>query len=232
MNADLCRSLVKVKWSRYRSGGAQRVGRGIALLFHDRSTRRGRVVSSMPQPHLTPRKDPVPILQEAGWAPGPVRTGRKSCPHRDLIPDCQPIVSRYTDWATRPTCRSLVQVLFQCRTQYWRAQDIIGDYAPCDGTHTLKHAVPHLCRAQYCRVSSVICCHAAGSCFADSMSWLGLKPYILYYFLLSLHKLSIKYYLYIHTPQSKGCNMLNDRNTNRTFSEEDINDLKVKVLPN
>jgi len=32
-------------------------------------------------------KDPVPILQEAGWAPGPVWTGGKSCPHRDSIPD-------------------------------------------------------------------------------------------------------------------------------------------------
>ena len=33
--------LVKVKCSRYRPGVAQRVGRGIALLFHDRGTRRG-----------------------------------------------------------------------------------------------------------------------------------------------------------------------------------------------
>jgi len=32
---------VKVKFSRYRPGVAQRVGRGIALLFHDRVTRRG-----------------------------------------------------------------------------------------------------------------------------------------------------------------------------------------------
>ena len=31
---------VKVKYSRYRPGVAQRVGRGIALLFHDRGTRR------------------------------------------------------------------------------------------------------------------------------------------------------------------------------------------------
>ena len=30
---------------------------------------------------------PVPILQEAGWAPGPVWTGGKSRPHRDSIPD-------------------------------------------------------------------------------------------------------------------------------------------------
>jgi len=34
-------SYVKVKCSRYRPSVAQRVGRGIALLFHDRGTRRG-----------------------------------------------------------------------------------------------------------------------------------------------------------------------------------------------
>ena len=65
----------KLKWSRYRPGVAQRVGRSIALLFHDRGTRRGWVVSSTPQPHFTTGKDPVPILQEAGWAPGSVWTG-------------------------------------------------------------------------------------------------------------------------------------------------------------
>ena len=35
---------------------------------------------------LYPVKDPVPILQEAEWAPRPVWMGGKSCPHRDLIP--------------------------------------------------------------------------------------------------------------------------------------------------
>ena len=33
--------IIKVTCSRYRPGVAQRVGRGIALLFHDRGTRRG-----------------------------------------------------------------------------------------------------------------------------------------------------------------------------------------------
>ena len=36
---------------------------------------------------LPPGKDPVPILQEAGLAPGPVWTGGMSRPHRDSIPD-------------------------------------------------------------------------------------------------------------------------------------------------
>jgi hypothetical protein len=77
----------KVKWSRYRPGVAQRVGRGIALLFHDHGTRRGWVVSSTPRPHFTPGKDQVPILQETGWAPGPAWTGGKSPSRRDSIPD-------------------------------------------------------------------------------------------------------------------------------------------------
>jgi len=45
------------------------------------------VVSRTPQRHFTPGKDPVPILQEAGWAPGPVSKDGKSRPHRDSIPD-------------------------------------------------------------------------------------------------------------------------------------------------
>ena len=80
-------NLCNVKWSRYRPGVAQWVGRGIALLFHDRGTRRGWAVSSTPRPPFTPGKDPVPILQEAGWASGPVWTVGKSHSHWDSIPD-------------------------------------------------------------------------------------------------------------------------------------------------
>ena len=69
---------VKLKWSCYRHGVAQRVWRGIALLFHDSGTRRGCVVSSTPRPLVTPEKDLVPIVQEAGWAPGPVWRGAEN----------------------------------------------------------------------------------------------------------------------------------------------------------
>jgi len=82
---------------------AQRVGRGIAILLHDRGTRRWWVVSSTPRPHFTPGKDPVPILQEAGWATGPVWTGRKSRPTGKRSWNFQPVVSHYTFWANRPT---------------------------------------------------------------------------------------------------------------------------------
>jgi len=46
------------------------------------------MVSSTPWLHFTTWKDLVPIVQEAGWALGPVWTGAKSRPHWDSIPDC------------------------------------------------------------------------------------------------------------------------------------------------
>ena len=45
------------------------------------------MVSSTPRPHFTPGKDPVLIVQEAGWAPGPIWTGENSLLHRHSIPD-------------------------------------------------------------------------------------------------------------------------------------------------
>jgi len=57
---------------------AHRGNRGIALLFHDHGTRRGWGVSVTPRPPFTPGKDPVPIVQEAEWTPGPVWTGAEN----------------------------------------------------------------------------------------------------------------------------------------------------------
>ena len=91
----------KVKFSRYRPGVAQRAGRSIALLFHDCGTRRWLVLNSTPRPSFTPGKDPVPILQETRWAPGPVWTGGKSRPHWDSIPDC-PVRSQSLYWLSYP----------------------------------------------------------------------------------------------------------------------------------
>jgi hypothetical protein len=46
-------------------------GRGVALLFLDLGAMRGGW--SAPRPgRFTPGKDPVPIVQETGWAPGPL----------------------------------------------------------------------------------------------------------------------------------------------------------------
>jgi hypothetical protein len=82
--------------------------RGRVLPFMTKGTRRGWRVSAKPQPLFTPRKDPVPIVQEAGWAPGPVWTCAENlAPPPGFNPQTvQPVASRYTDWATRPTSPS------------------------------------------------------------------------------------------------------------------------------
>jgi hypothetical protein len=53
---------------------------------------------------FTPSKDPVPILQEAGWAPGPVWIGAENlAPLGFDTRTVQLVGSRYTDYATQPT---------------------------------------------------------------------------------------------------------------------------------
>jgi hypothetical protein len=54
---------------------------------------------------LYPRgKNPVPSVQEAGWAPEPVWVQgleeKSSAPVGDLTPIVQPVVRHYTAWAT------------------------------------------------------------------------------------------------------------------------------------
>ena len=65
---------VKVKWSRYRPGVAQKVGRGIALLFHDRGTRRGERSAARPGRTLPPGKTRYPLYRRLGGPQG--RSGR------------------------------------------------------------------------------------------------------------------------------------------------------------
>jgi len=123
--------LKKVKWSRYRPGVAQRVGRGIALLFQDRGTRRAWVVTSTTRPHFTSGKDPVPIVQEAGWAPGSVWKGGKSRPYRDPIPE-------------RPACSSVAIPTElpgpQCR-KYKTLQFALAAHTLIGSTYALKHRI-------------------------------------------------------------------------------------------
>jgi hypothetical protein len=81
---------------------AHRRSRGIALLFHDHGTRWGEESELHPCRSLPPGKDSVPMVQEAGWAPGPVWTGAKNLAPPGFDPrTVQPVASRYTDWATR-----------------------------------------------------------------------------------------------------------------------------------
>ena len=91
---------------------AHRGSRGIALPFLDHGTRRGWGVSVTPRPIFTPGKDPVPIVQEAGWAPGPVWTGVENfTPTRIWFPG-------------RPACSKSLYRL-RCQVQFQTVDSII-----------------------------------------------------------------------------------------------------------
>ena len=51
---------------------------------------------------LYPAKDPVPIVQDVGWAPGPVWTGAENLAPTGIRSPDRPD-RRYTDYITRPT---------------------------------------------------------------------------------------------------------------------------------
>jgi len=67
---------------------------GIALLFHDHSTRRWWGVGVKPRPLFTPRKDTVPTVQGAGWAPGLVWTGAENLAPTGIQSPGRPACSR------------------------------------------------------------------------------------------------------------------------------------------
>jgi len=73
----------KIKCSHYRPGVAYRVGRGIALLFHDRGTRRGVSGQQHAPAALYSRERLGTHFTRGSWVPGPVWTGGKSRDHRD-----------------------------------------------------------------------------------------------------------------------------------------------------
>ena len=84
----------------YTGHTAHRGSRGIALPFHDHGTRRGWGVRVTPWLLFTPGKHLVPIVQEAGWTPGPVWTGAENlAPTGIRSPDC-PAHSQSLYWVT------------------------------------------------------------------------------------------------------------------------------------
>ena len=84
------------------------------------------MVNTTPRPLYPKERYPVPIIQEAAWAPGPVWIGVENLAPPGFDPrTVQPVGSRYTDYATRPvnvhiktlknapTCFDLIQIIFR-----------------------------------------------------------------------------------------------------------------------
>ena len=87
-------NIKNVKWFRYRPGVAQRVGRGIALLFHDRGTRRGEWSAARPGRTLPPVKTRYPFYKRLGGPQGRSERAENLVSTGIRSRTVQPIVSR------------------------------------------------------------------------------------------------------------------------------------------
>jgi len=96
----------------------------------------------MPQPLFTPGKDSVPTVQEAGWAPGPVWTGAEYlAPSGFDLQTVQPVASRYTGYADRPT-QTRVPEINSCNFTPRRISSNLSFYlvriGPSQGNYTSR----------------------------------------------------------------------------------------------
>jgi hypothetical protein len=92
---------------------SQSGSRGIALVFRDFGARRGWVVSITPR-LLIPKKDPVPIVQKAGWAPGPVWTCVKILASNGIRSLDRPARSQSLYRLSYPGPSAISRPLFNC----------------------------------------------------------------------------------------------------------------------
>ena len=91
---------------------AHRGSRGIVLPFHDHGTRRGDGLASRPGRSLPPGKTRYPFYRRLDGPQGRSGQVRKiSSPPGFDLRTVQPVTSRYTDYATRPT---------SCILTFWR----------------------------------------------------------------------------------------------------------------
>jgi len=103
-----------VKWSRYRPGVAQRVGRGTDYSFLTTELEGGEWSAARPGRTLPPGKTRYPLYRSLGGPQG--RSGRAE----NLVPTgvrsrtVQPVVSRYTDWDSGPTIPKGIKVYKNC----------------------------------------------------------------------------------------------------------------------
>ena len=83
---------------------ADRGSRDIALLFQDNCTRRGWEVIFTPRPLFTTGKSRYPFYRRLCGPQGQSGQVQNISPPPEFDPrTVKPVVSRYTDWATRPT---------------------------------------------------------------------------------------------------------------------------------
>ena len=101
-------------------------GRGEVYLysFFNFGARWGWLVNTTPQPLWPLVKDPLPIAQNALWAPGSVWKGAENlAPTGIRSPDTQPVASRYNEYVIQARSEKIIRIIsypvFQIRDRPW-----------------------------------------------------------------------------------------------------------------
>jgi hypothetical protein len=166
---------VKVKYAlvealRHCTGRtAHRRSRGTALPFLDHSTRRGWVFSVTSLPLFTPGKTRYPLYRRLGGPQGRSGQVQKTSPPSEFdIRTVQPVASRYTAYATRPT-------LFKARNKFLPSVHVVIQINPSHNSTTsaskTRSIVSYYMLSQY-----IVILHAKSPslCFVG-ISWKGLR---------------------------------------------------------
>jgi len=135
---------------------AHRGSRGIALPFHDHGTRRRWGVSVTSRPLFTPGKDPVPIVQEAGWAPVSVWTDAENLAPTGIRSPDRPARSQ-----------SLYRLCYPAHIRWiWMAPRQLASWSVCYQSNTqisihanIKH-LHHLTTTTYIFIPQSLNCQA------------------------------------------------------------------------
>ena len=88
---------IKVKWSCYRPGVAQRVGTSMTVALEG-----GEWSTARPSRSLPLGKTRYPLYRKLGGPQGRSWRAENLVPTGNRSRTVQPVLSRYTDWATRP----------------------------------------------------------------------------------------------------------------------------------
>jgi len=132
----------------------------MAVLFLDHGTGRVWGVSVTLRPHFTAGKEPVPIVQEARWAPGPAWTGAENLAPTHIRSPDRPARGQSLYRLSYPTHyttygKSIIMRCWYCTVwgvvcRMWQGKENISHLrSSCASAHRLWHVYVCVCVCVY-----------------------------------------------------------------------------------
>ena len=155
--------------------------RGIALPFHNHGTRRGWEICVTPRPLFNPGKDSVSIVQEVGWAPGPVWTGAENLALTGIRSPDRPARSQSLyrlsycgpPFILRTIKKRKYTLQAKCSV-FWMLELVIGPNVIINGFLDLSNArAPSAVKRWFISLNTLRCKEKLKSVIAASGKWLG-----------------------------------------------------------